>query len=244
MLVKSYTSRRLTYPSDKLVAISGLAASTTQAKRGAEYLAGLWDESILLDLLWQAMPGASKEPLAYPRTVSRAPSWSWASIDRGVSYDDLHDVTFIAKALAGKTRLSNPENPHGSVEAGAIVLQARLRACKISWKGGIHQHRAYLVREDGTRSKEQHFISDGLLVAQPGSRRAMRGLVGGGWHDGEDLDAWFLCIAATPWVHLGFVGLLVTPSTMLEGSWERVGNITKVTREWFEGGVEQQVTLV
>ncbi|SMY21948.1 unnamed protein product [Zymoseptoria tritici ST99CH_1A5] len=244
MLVKSYTSRQLTFPSDKLVAISGIAAKSPQASRGARYLAGLWDESLLLDLLWQPMPGASKEPLAYDAAEQAAPSWSWASINRGVTYDALHDFTLLAEVLSVETNVSGV-NPYGSVLGGTIVLRARLGRCKIAWKAEVSQHRAYVVKEDGSRSAEQHFISDGLLVAQSdGSRFAKRGQKGQGWGDGQDLDAAFVCIAKTPWVHMDFVGLLVSPSRDVKGALERVGHITKVTKEWFESGVEQEVTLV
>ncbi|KJX98682.1 hypothetical protein TI39_contig397g00015 [Zymoseptoria brevis] len=244
MLVKSYTSRQLTFPSDKLVALSGIAAKSPQASHGARYLAGLWDESLLLDLLWQPMPGASKDPLAYASTEQAAPSWSWASVDRGVTYDALHDVTLLAEVLSVETNVSGV-NPYGSVLGGAIVLRARLRRCKIAWKAELNQHRAYLVGENGARSAEQHFISDGLLISQSdGSRFAKRGHKGGRWGDDQDLDAAFVCIAKTPWVHMNFMGLLVAPSQQVEGVWERVANITKVTKEWFESGVEQEVTLV
>ena len=75
-IVNVYAECDLTEPSDKLVAISGLAKSVQESLGGAEYLAGLWRMSLLTDLSWGTYLKRGKRPAKY-----RAPSWSWASID-------------------------------------------------------------------------------------------------------------------------------------------------------------------
>jgi hypothetical protein len=79
-LVSAYSELRMTYPSDKLVAFSGVAKKFAQP--GNDYLAGLWRNSLLDDLLWNKPWGE-----VYPRPVWRAPSWSWASVDGQISRD-------------------------------------------------------------------------------------------------------------------------------------------------------------
>lgn len=74
MVVRQYTSRDLTRPTDKLPAISGVASLVPQANR-TDYLAGLWRESLLYDLLWNVQP-RPKEPLAYRGEGYTAPTWS------------------------------------------------------------------------------------------------------------------------------------------------------------------------
>ena len=75
-IVTEYTSWKLTNPSDKLVAISGLARCMHAGLGGkVNYAAGLWDHYLFLQLLWTLQNGSS------PALKYRAPSWSWAYVD-------------------------------------------------------------------------------------------------------------------------------------------------------------------
>lgn len=79
---KHYSSRKLTEPSDKLVAISGLANKLKSCRKSMRYLAGLWSGLVLEGLLWSPQgPGRRFDEYV-------APSWSWASRDGGVEYGD------------------------------------------------------------------------------------------------------------------------------------------------------------
>ncbi|KAK3948811.1 heterokaryon incompatibility protein-domain-containing protein [Pseudoneurospora amorphoporcata] len=51
-LLKTYTRRSLTMPSDRLVAISGLAEQLSSRWSGITYLAGLWSYRLIHGLLW------------------------------------------------------------------------------------------------------------------------------------------------------------------------------------------------
>ncbi|KAJ0422374.1 heterokaryon incompatibility protein-domain-containing protein [Aspergillus carlsbadensis] len=83
VLVKGYSRRELGKSSDKLPAIGGIAAEISRVT-GARYLAGLWANSLLEDMMWAT---AVKEWACRP-SEWRAPTWSWASVDCPVSYDD------------------------------------------------------------------------------------------------------------------------------------------------------------
>lgn len=52
-MVEKYSQRHLTYATDKLPALSGIAAVYHDAIRSA-YLAGLWRDNLLYDLLWRS----------------------------------------------------------------------------------------------------------------------------------------------------------------------------------------------
>ncbi|KAI0011591.1 HET-domain-containing protein [Xylariaceae sp. FL0662B] len=81
-LVMIYTGLRLTIASDRLPALSGVAKSFGE-KRKSLYLAGLFEDSLLDDLLWVNFSGKK------PRLSEwRAPSWSWASIETHINYRD------------------------------------------------------------------------------------------------------------------------------------------------------------
>ena len=105
ILVEEYSKRLLTKETDKFSAISGLAKLLVEApqeqeryiKNGAwfrppplklpvdNYKAGLWKSTFISDLTWRAVkPGSTYGgPIPY-----RAPSWSWASIDGPVRFQD------------------------------------------------------------------------------------------------------------------------------------------------------------
>jgi len=78
-----YTRADLTYPSDKLPALSGLANDMKRAlcelrpDDPHRYIAGLWEEDLRTGLCWNSNASSfHTRPATY-----RAPSWSWASID-------------------------------------------------------------------------------------------------------------------------------------------------------------------
>ncbi|KAI0138141.1 HET-domain-containing protein [Hypoxylon sp. NC0597] len=81
-LVMMYTGLCLTVASDYLPALGGVA-KTFAEKRKSPYLAGLFKDSLVDDLLW--MTFSCKKPRL---SKWRAPSWSWASVDTHVTYED------------------------------------------------------------------------------------------------------------------------------------------------------------
>jgi len=74
-LVKEYTCCKLSMPSDKFVAIGGLAKIIHQ-EHGWDYIAGLWWNTMASDLLWTPNTRHHLRNSANPLS---APSWSWAS---------------------------------------------------------------------------------------------------------------------------------------------------------------------
>ncbi|KAH7009204.1 heterokaryon incompatibility protein-domain-containing protein [Microdochium trichocladiopsis] len=89
-LVEEYTGRLLTFQSDKLIAISGIARKLEDNadRRNIQighYVAGLWRLTFFLDLLWKADTKTSS--MTQHSNTYRAPSWSWASMDGPVRYD-------------------------------------------------------------------------------------------------------------------------------------------------------------
>lgn len=75
-IVRTYTDRKLTQKSDKLIAVSALARQMSRTHPAAgTYLAGLWKNYVIDQLFWSASASAVRSP------TYRAPTWSWASID-------------------------------------------------------------------------------------------------------------------------------------------------------------------
>lgn len=76
-IVAAYSKCFLTSERDKLVAIGGIAKRFAERRHLGSYLAGLWSQDLVRNLLWESQsPSKSVRPSRY-----RAPTWSWASLD-------------------------------------------------------------------------------------------------------------------------------------------------------------------
>ncbi|KAH9215206.1 heterokaryon incompatibility protein-domain-containing protein [Leptodontidium sp. 2 PMI_412] len=87
----------LTKGSDKLVAISGIAKEFKLLGGPGDYLAGLWRNTVLLQMLWHVEPSERVSHVAALHDSQpeqyRAPSWSWASVSEPVWAYASHDNT-------------------------------------------------------------------------------------------------------------------------------------------------------
>jgi hypothetical protein len=90
-LVQAYSQRLLSVQTDKLPAISGVAALVAQKGRGDVYLAGIWKNSLLKGLGWFPKRTATARPLEAdlwppPSADLGIPSWSWAAHDGPITF--------------------------------------------------------------------------------------------------------------------------------------------------------------
>jgi hypothetical protein len=91
-LVEDYSSRKLTYEEDKLPALSGMAqrmflALIEDGKVSDRYIAGLWEQDLLVGLLWRrAAKPWQKDKVREENAEYVAPSWSWASTTESVEF--------------------------------------------------------------------------------------------------------------------------------------------------------------
>lgn len=81
-IVVYYTGLDITASSDRLPALSGIASDMAQTRK-CSYFAGIWESSLLDDLVWVTYSRKSTRPTSW-----RAPTWSWASIEGQVHYGD------------------------------------------------------------------------------------------------------------------------------------------------------------
>lgn len=79
-IARTYAQCALTYPEDKLIALSGLV-QLFQEKTGDEKFAGLWRSRLWLCLGWSTIREKVTRSLEY-----RAPSWSWMSLGGRLGY--------------------------------------------------------------------------------------------------------------------------------------------------------------
>lgn len=83
-IVLQYSSSNLTFHSDKLIALSGMATQMQRAIK-SEYLAGLWKGlGVIAQLDWRVFNGYHEVTSSRPDEYT-APSWSWASVNGAVT---------------------------------------------------------------------------------------------------------------------------------------------------------------
>ena len=137
--LKDYSTRDLTQEQDKLPALSAIA-KVVQKQLGWTYLAGLWRENLISDLLWERV---STVVSRMPKTW-RAPSWSWASLDAPIEYDWCHfHIQSLSKVLSCTTVPLHSMNPFGQIRKAELVIRGHIRPICLAANGEL----AYTKRE-------------------------------------------------------------------------------------------------
>lgn len=124
-LVQMYTKLSLTYDTDRLVAIGGLAQEYSKTRRGQTYLAGLWSGTLGQDLLWE-----TRDQDAFKPRPSNwvAPSWSWASAGSPVDFTWRRNVEQLQLKVTieeAGCKYANG-NPFGRATEGRIRITGQL----------------------------------------------------------------------------------------------------------------------
>jgi hypothetical protein len=140
-VVNAYTKTRLTVPSDKLVALAGLARIISEATDCA-YIAGLWRSQLVSQLLWYVEPAFDQRdrsfsnPGTFDRTY-RAPSFSWAAIDvtgHGITYAKVaNQKLYVTVETASVEPLSEDgTDTFGMVSNAQITLHGKLHKARLT----------------------------------------------------------------------------------------------------------------
>jgi len=107
LIIQKYTQLDLTMATDRLIALSGLAAAHYFAHTKS-YTFGLWREDLRRSILWQALkPG---------KRLSIAPSWSWASTTSQIHFP-------LEPHTGSYTILENQNEPSSERE---LILEGKL----------------------------------------------------------------------------------------------------------------------
>ncbi|KAI0663953.1 heterokaryon incompatibility protein-domain-containing protein [Cubamyces menziesii] len=171
-MLSHYTDRVVSHSSDKLMACAGLAEDFARLL-GSDYLAGLWRDFLIYDLLWQvnySSPGhiTPCRPLPY-----RAPSWSWASVDGRVSWRWNHlsmvratAPQALAEIVECKVTTQDQSLPFGQVTNGSLSLRVPLFSCERDSGGHIY---IVLDQTESPAKGEPAHASSSIRSILPGS---------------------------------------------------------------------------
>lgn len=175
-LVKKYSSCRVTFEEDKLVAFSGVAK---EFGAQAAYLAGLWKADLAWQLLWHDIGTAVRS------TSYRAPSWSWASVDmEWLVYPPYPPQARrdLVRIIAAET--TPVHEPFGQIADGYLKLQGILhestrrhlyeqqhRPLKIMHKRWVYEVRRHLDNPDLLSLKACYVLPVAVATFEKGDIR-------------------------------------------------------------------------
>ena len=128
-LVIEYSSKGMTKPDDILVAVSSLADIVRVCTQDV-YLAGLWKQNLLYDLMWQTDESRSRSE------NYTAPSWSWASTHGSGG----ESISFVNHRL-GKAVVEIDEasvnyldsNPRSRALSGYLRVTGKIAEAKVTF---------------------------------------------------------------------------------------------------------------
>jgi len=127
-IIATYIKGELSSESDKLVALSGIAAQM-QKILGDQYLAGLWRNHFADQLLWTAEYASTRSKKSTRPHEYRAPSWSWAAIDSEIGrlghirYSDGRGI--MVDVIAVCVNLASGD-PFGQITGAFLQVKGKL----------------------------------------------------------------------------------------------------------------------
>jgi hypothetical protein len=183
-IIQQYTSRSLTFQTDKLLAVGGIASYFHRLLKD-DYAAGHWRSDLLSSLLWRGRSRFRKEfnpPPLYRPADNLTPSWSWASVggDYVTCNPYLREHTPEPSnqfcILDCQIRLARSDQPFGQVSSGTLTLKCLMgRATPISnvddgagWGAGLKMngHEAAVYPDDFDVWERQPQTNDSLFCIE------------------------------------------------------------------------------
>jgi hypothetical protein len=146
-LVMEYSRRTLTFSSDVLIALSGIAR-IVHSKCHVDYVAGLWRDKLEAQLLWHS---GSFDEGARRAKPYRAPSWSWASIEGNVILPRTYEYSWLSICIEILSVEITPTHGDifGQLSSAKLFIRCEylLRAtiiCDEPWKGIVRMAGRFL----------------------------------------------------------------------------------------------------
>jgi hypothetical protein len=224
--VELFTQRRLTYDTDRLYALSGMAATMSPSETGS-FLAGLWKEELPLALLWRTKADHYNMKTLVSRRHQKyyAPSWSWASVTGPIEYIALPGRDYSFELIPDLTILEASciqvgANPYGPVQSGYLKVSGLLAFIDLQVK----------LEKPHEDLEERRPIRRGFDCDVLVNGEATELL------DGDSL--WILLVAHGGRISRGFSKLeghhciILRRSSRQQGAFERVGCVWALKEYW------------
>ncbi|THV43742.1 hypothetical protein BGAL_0975g00010 [Botrytis galanthina] len=178
MLMETYSECRLTYQTDKLIAISAIARRF-ETYFNNDYIASMWRQSLENDLVWY-VASPKREP-SQP-AVYVAPSWSWASTNSRVlmpggstvgGWPPTESDECFASVEDVQFDYTFNENHHGSLRGGRLRLRGTLQRLHLQDSespdvSGLSQNKIKFISQKRDKHDDRVSINDILLEIYSG----------------------------------------------------------------------------
>jgi hypothetical protein len=207
--VEKYSKASLTYETDKLVAISGIARAM-QGVIGDRYVAGMWQSQLPSQLFWNTIvpgKGPSKEYVA--------PSWSWASVNAGVLFGyPKNDIRIVdcRVDLAGDDHFGQLKGGHITIEgliAPLLIKTSKKYPTITTFRASFNITRFNYENADDTRLQWDNSNAD-TTISQLQSLYVL-----GSWHGGAMGDQLYGLILGKGYDNkfrrYGFINFIFSP---------------------------------
>lgn len=234
-LVTTYSRREITFKSDKLIALQGLAAEFGKKNKNT-YAYGLWLEELPEDLFWHGERKLKRD------IGNNIPSWSWASTSGEIYFKSFDEPQWFCGAISLDV-----------VKHGQLVVTGLIK--KVDTLRGPLACQAFSVenlqRMDFTGSLHDEYNDNNLQVAP--TYLFLSGDEKVGWCVFDEFDrplgtVWCLpLLKQHVWAWYAsaeeyFYWILVLQSC-LDGTYVRVGWGLVLRTSWFEDVAEQRINL-
>ncbi|KAH7079927.1 heterokaryon incompatibility protein-domain-containing protein [Paraphoma chrysanthemicola] len=148
--IQDYSQLGLTFQKDKLPAIAAIAKRTQAHLVNDDYLAGLWKQTLLADLLWYTDAPCVARPLLDAHG-SKVPTWSWASLSGAVKWASPppREVPLLRNVeVVASTYITDGPKITGSIKEATIKLR------------GVLLEMNQVASHDGARQQVNHLSAE------------------------------------------------------------------------------------
>jgi hypothetical protein len=225
-MVQEYTSRNMTYQSDKLPALSGVIGAL-QRLTGDTCYAGIWKSWFLKGLLWRVQIPETDIYVFVPKQPRRldfwrAPSWSFAALEGVAVY------SVVENALSFQCCAQLEEC---NVKPSGINLLGELESGYARIKGPI----TTLIAIEQEKVKHLKHLSNGRACTVQLSKN--RHVYAGVYFDCETYESCNVLMITSE------AGLVIRPIDVDNGTYIRVGAISVYVREGMVDDEGREVDL-
>jgi hypothetical protein len=255
-ILRRYTSCKLTYQSDKLVAISGIINLLVK-RFGLEYKVGLWVSRLATELLWTSVTYLNKEIFPLKRAAAGAPTFSWASVEQPIqAFNRNPSVMLQAKSVELIDGIRDAPATEQSTMLKVVSQLKRVWLYPASPKDhnvissllviahdsdtGPPSRTELDTHDDGGGDLRYMVFTGRDKMEEPAAaskkNAESRKRVTYPWTpdipvDEAPLEAWYLCLVSYEFEEVldGTVGLIVVPSDSSRRRWSRIGIATHET---------------
>ena len=151
-IVEAYTKCNLTKAEDKLIAIAGIAKHMSTILQD-EYVVGMWRRYLASELLWSVTDQKQIDHRGAQRpSQSRAPSFSWASVDGIVRPGSPSEQELLIEVIDVEIQYATKDRT-GLVSGGSILLRCQLQKIEVIRNPAYTKN--YILKVNGIEARAE-----------------------------------------------------------------------------------------